>query len=69
MAHSESDAWQAWSQKWGDWTTWFRKDVPLESLQRGLILPPIAMTGEQNVRTGRERLTPDQRSADPGFDK
>ncbi len=25
-----SITWQVWSQKWGDWTTWFRKDVPLE---------------------------------------
>ena len=37
---SESITWQTWSQKWGDWTTWFRNvDTPREALQRHLILP------------------------------
>lgn len=22
---SDSITWQSWSQKWGDWTSWFRK--------------------------------------------
>ena len=37
MAQSaHSITWQTWAQKWGDWTTWFRKvEVPLEPLQRG----------------------------------
>ncbi len=37
---SDSISWQIWSQKWGDWTTWFQKvDVPLKPLQRGSALP------------------------------
>ena len=55
---SDDITWTTWSQKWGDWTTWFRKvDVPLEPLQLGLVLPMArAESGRQNVRTGRELL-------------
>ena len=55
---SHSISWQTWARKWGDWTTWFRKvDVPLEPLQRGLVLPNArAEMGGQDVRTGRELL-------------
>ena len=39
-ATSESITWQSWSQKWGDWTTWFPKiDAEHDPLQSGLVLP------------------------------
>ncbi len=55
---SQSITWQTWAQRWGDLTTWFQKvDVPLEPLQRGLVVPNArAESGGQNVRTGRELL-------------
>jgi len=55
---SDDITWKTWSQKWGDWTTWFRNvDVPLERLQRGLVLPMASgESGGQDVRTGRELL-------------
>jgi hypothetical protein len=64
-SRSDSISWHGWSQKWGDWTTWFRKaDAPLEPLQRGLVLPAArSEKGKQNAQTRRELLTPDQPSA------
>ena len=63
-SRSDSITWQGWSQKWGDWTTWFRKtDEPLEPLQRGLVLPtPSSERRAQNIRTGRELFKRDQPS-------
>ena len=63
-SRSDSITWQGWSQKWGDWTTWFRKtDVPLELLQRGGVLPTLRTERRaQNVRSGRELLERDQSS-------
>src|SRR5687767_7009479 len=38
-AISHSITWRSWSQKWGDWTTWFPKlDLPQQRSRRGLVL-------------------------------
>jgi hypothetical protein len=63
-SRSDSITWQGWSQKWGDWTTWFRKtDAPLEPFENGLVLSmaPAERRGH-NVRTQRELLKRDQSS-------
>ena len=45
---SNSITWQGWSQKWGDWTTWFRKmDLAHEPLQRRLVSPTTG--GERRI--------------------
>jgi hypothetical protein len=54
---SESITWQRWSQKWGDWTTWFPKmDVQRDPLHRGLVPPGARVEGRtENVRKGTSK--------------
>jgi hypothetical protein len=59
-ATTQAITWQSWSQKWGQWSNWFRKTDALRDSIRAKRLPNIgesyvAQRHADNVRSYQDR--------------